>query len=799
MTAKHTFSLSALLLAILFISLPGCNKPEQQGKVIDPQNSTDTAVTSTPETKPDAETLILMHSRMAIRIEYNIDKQELELWLSPKAKNSLDYYDRNFSNRDDYTRLFDKINFPNLKLGDFIKCDYDAFHSVLHFKHQKMHIASLWDDPVVMVWFEQPEIVDIKSDKQDTPLERSKTCFSIEHPDRAYLFNFTACVPDSTSNFQHQLQIDKGRSTFARVHLKAFHPLFIAGGLVGEQIPGRLDELVKVPTDELLAETNAKVEEIMQVGHIKLKNHDELQKLIDLNKRIYISCQDHSGAIRASIKSIYYLIWVRDGGLSSPYLAYSGWVETLDKWCQFQLANPTVITDETPSGRFFGQLVNGKITKWEEDGTFYALWSAFAHWTQTGDKRYISGENLKLLEESMSWLEEYCYDERRGLFGRYHYCETPLTDSRGNGWDNAVGNPTQERDTKYDDQVIVRSYDIYMNLLAYTSYLMLSAAETGSKADSLYYKAKNLERELSLMFTDSLPHYGDLLTASGKTITAGPYGMDRTDYIWGLSLPHFYPDHAEMIEVRQELFDDLMLKPQNRFLAAYFAMLAGMDIEFYDQDRMMEAVNYVASQCYPPGRYLPMPYTIIEMTDQTEGNPYHDIRPQMFSIGAWLGAMANFGIRRYPFGLAVRNSEYLAAIENYEYKNAIIDINFKGEGVITNISLNGKGLKHSYQIPENLLKIGDNTLDVEMAAGGEQLPVLLGSTLRLDAVKEVNAAVQYQLEGFGKNVMTFKGLNKNIIVKDATNGQEVKMTLKTYKAYTFVEFEGRGNYTVIMK
>jgi hypothetical protein len=53
---------------------------------------------------------ILTHNRLGVRIELNFDREGLlELWISPKAKTSNHSRDRNWSNRDDHTRLFDRI------------------------------------------------------------------------------------------------------------------------------------------------------------------------------------------------------------------------------------------------------------------------------------------------------------------------------------------------------------------------------------------------------------------------------------------------------------------------------------------------------------------------------------------------------------------------------------------------------------------------------------------------------------------------------------------------------------------
>ncbi len=255
-----------------------------------------------------------------------------------------------------------------------------------------------------------------------------------------------------------------------------------------------------------------------------------MQTLMDMNKRIWLSMQDKAGAIRASIKEIYYLIWVRDGGMAASYTSQTGWLEPVDKWTNYLLNNPTVIIDEEPAGEFFGQLVGGPINKWEEDGLFYATLSAFMHWTQSGDRKYFSGKYLQTLKDANTWLEEYCFDEEAGLFGRYHYCETPLVGSRGHNWDNAVGKYMDKwQPEKYQGSDIVRSYDIYINMLAYSTYRMLAAMETKAYAEKFLKKAENLEKNMKQFFPENgMPYYGKLITEQGETILAEGYGLDHT-------------------------------------------------------------------------------------------------------------------------------------------------------------------------------------------------------------------------------------------------------------------------------
>jgi hypothetical protein len=741
---------------------------------------------------------------MGIRIEYDIGAQRLNLWISPSPATSLDYHDRNFSNRDDHTSLFDSISIPSLKLEDFLGCDYDAFHSVLHFKNQTLHLASLYDQPAVLLWFEKPGQVDIKTDKSSRILERTPRRFSIQQTDRDKDLAFVAAIAPGAGSFLHQLEIDQGRSTYARAQLEPGQVLFFAGGLSAQNIPALAQTLTAEPLAEILQRNESLIAEALSRGNIRLRNQPELQKLLDINKRFLLSMQDPEGAQRDTAMSIYYLIWVRNGGMTYPPLAAAGWVDPLRRWNRFELANPTVIENEEPRGRMFGQLVNAKINKWEEDGAYYAIFSAFAYWTQTGDKSFLSGENLALLEDAMDWVERRCYDPSNGLFGRYYHSESALYGSRDYGWDNAVGKPAQGTPPVFHGVTIRRSYDLYINLLSYSSYLMLSAAEQGDKAEAYRRKAEALAAKMQPWLDDrqdGLPAFGTLISKDYRPIPAGPYGQinpkDVADYEWALSLPPFTPRPWEMDRIHTALLRHMQSSPGGYYLAAYFSILTALDTDATDEREIMTLIDYAAQQSYPAGKFLPMPYAMKEMSDAIDGDPYHDIRPETFTSGPWYGTMAAFGVRKLPFGIAVRPTRYLDRIEKYEYQGALIDITYEGQGPLESVSVNGVSLRNTLQIPENTLHQGANTLRVRMGTPVSPEPLLVSSTVRLLAVTRTRKSVTYRLETYGKNLLIFRNLSSppRILGPD---GKPVHFERHDQDGRTYIEFEGSGTMQVFL-
>lgn len=735
------------------------------------------------------EKFILMQNRMGLRFEYCIDRSAIQIWISPQAGKSMLGTDRNFSNRDDHCNVFERITLSNVNFGDFIRCDYDPNHSVLHFKNQKVHFATAFDKPVILVWFEKDDVIDIKSGRLAKLKTQDDSNFVVEYTERGKTFDFAAVLGTGKGKFRHQFRMEQGRSVYARAEMAAGQVLAIGAELTTEGVPKFTQELANTPTEKFLTDNEVKVSKATDFGKFTLRNRPEMQKLLDLNKRIAFNMQDEKGLMRTTSQYIYYLIWTRDGGLNTANFCRSGWSQPANWQADMQIQNPVTSLEE-PKGIFYGQLVSPIINKFEEDGLFYTLWPAFLHWTQTGDDKFTKGIYLKNLEAAMDWLERYSYDNEKQMFFRYYYCEAPLVKSREWGYDQANGAPSNYSNSLYKGDSIVKSYDIYINSINAACYWMLSAMETGAKADEYSQKAKNLEEKLKPMYDypGALPSYGQLLTDNGRMVTAEPFGMDLTDYQWALSVPPFKLNlHKKNIEVQKAMYTTLRKDPKGMFLCGYNSILASLDTELINEDSIMDALDYLVPQSVRTGKFLPMAYTIPEIVDVADGDPFHDVRPIVFSIAPWISAVTNLGVHRMPFGIAARATKYLDKLENYEFRGSLIDFTYKGEGKITKLLVNGKELKGSFQIAEDLLKKGDTTVEVIMSEKANPQTMLVSSTLRLLSVK----SGVYNMEAYGKNSVCFRGLNKNITITDAS-GKPVAYTLTDAEGLTWADFEGRG-------
>ncbi len=744
------------------------------------------------------ETQILMQNRMGLRIEYTLDRNSLQLWISPQAGKSMSYIDQNWSNRDDHTNVFDRILLPGCDLTQFVRCDWDPFHSIIYFKDQTLHLAQIYDQPAVLIWFEKAGLVDLK--KYGAAVERSDKSLIINFSDRGRDFQSAAIIGSGEGVFQQQLQLDKYRSIHARAHLKPGQGLLIAAELQGEAIGQQAKAWLKRSIEENLQRNEQLIAADLSMGRFTLKNRPEMQKLLDKSRRVALSMQSFKGFMRSTNQYIYYLLWYRDGGMNTSHLTYSGWPQPAFDHTKFALSNPN-FTNEQPDSIFFGQVMGGPLTKWEEDGLFYVVWPAFSYWTQTGDKSLCEGKYLDTMERAMRWLEDRCFDKKQGLFGRYFYCETPMTGSRDDGWDNVTGAPTFKWKSEYQGKTIVKAYDLYINSLCYSTYLMLAAMHRDpAGAEANLQKAQNLEQQMKVFFDyeATLPAYGQLLTETGEMITAAPYGMDTWDYVWGLSLPPFEPTMPQKYQdLREQIRKDMTTTDAGYFLCVYFALLTSMDPAIHDEAEIIAAMDQLVDYSRTPGKYLPMPDAMPEMFNIHEADPFHDVRPLVYSIAPWLSAVTNLGLHRMPFGIAARATQYLDRLENYAFKNALLNVTFQGQGQISRLLLNGEALTASLQIPENKLITGVNSLVVEMSKNAAPKNVLVASTVQLRAINR-GRKITYEITAYGKNVITFKNLTKKLKIISSDGGEKPFKRIKLDQ-FEYFEFFGSGDFKIILE
>ncbi len=741
-------------------------------------------------------TQILLHNPKALRIEFLIDSGELILWWSPEAGDSFDCEVRNFSNRDDHLRVFEQIVFPGLTLEEFSGCDYDPYHSTLRFRHMHLHIAPSADSPQVMLWTDRDQELSFKTSRYDKVPRRNKHLFHTSHGESAYDFEFAAALGPGDGAFRHQRLEEKWRATYAVANLAPLQPLVIGVGLSGSRAAELAEKSASNGVGAFIEKTESILAKETASGRIEVFNDHEMQRLHEKTMRGLHSCIDQSGTLRASIKAIYYLVWIRDAAFCFGYQAAAGWPHRLGEWCRLMLENRLEIKDVPgiPDGRAFGQLVSRTFGKLEEDGIYYAVWSAFTHWTQTGRKDFVSGENLEKLKDSMRWVNEYIYDPDRGLFGSYFSDETPASGARDHGWDYAVGKPGGNGHIRHEGRPVARSYDIYCNLLMHATLVMLAAVSDADESDKYLQQADRVWSELKQFFKINdwnLPTYGELLLKSGERVMSPPYKPGRSVYVWALSLPIFAPVPG-IDAIRRNLLEDLLKAPGGHWVNGLCSIIASLDTWVCPEEVLTGALEMINKQAIEPGAYLPMGGAIQEKCDAPQGNLFHDIRPQAFAQSSWLAAVSNLGVRRLPFGLAVRPSNTLKGLSDYCWRGKLVDFSFDSDSRPPALVVNGIKQAHTLQVPEDLLENRKNK--VSLSAETAQ-PLLLRSSVMLKSVETGDSSVEYKMESYGPSELVFDAEPEKISLYDR-KGSLLDHDLSKCDGLCFIRFCNRGNTTL---
>lgn len=686
---------------------------------------------------------VFMHNPHALRVEYRLDDCRLILWWSPLAGQSFAARDRNFSNRDDHLDVFDRIVIPGCDTAAFTGCDYDPYHTVLHFQHQTLHLALRHDAAVLLLWAEKPQNVDFKSTRYDSAKGCAKS-WVVQHKEPSHDFEFAAMLGEGQGFFRHSPVHAEWNSRYAQACLSGGQKLAIGAGLAGERIAARCK-----PDDAII--TDAALVAHEQAGRISTASHLEMEALRRIVVRGLHSMIDESAAFRASLKPIYYLIWVRDAAFAFTCMEAAGWPHKLAELCRLFMANPTSARgDDVPSGRMFGQLIHPDYGKYEEDGFYYVIRTIFTHWTHTGSREFLEGENLTLLNEALDWVELRCFREESGLYEGYFADETPALGSRDEGWDFAIGMPAGGDLIRHNGKPIVRSRDIYLNTLMHSAHTMMAAAfgdeKHAAKAAALWDKQRRFHDDRR----DGLPPYGELLGEDGTWHRVAHFGPVSSVYVWALTLPDFLP-LDERDELMGRLLDELSANPAMHWINGICAAIAATDPWVHGEQRLIELLLRIKDEAMRPGRYLPMAGAMPEKFDAPQGSLYHDIRPQGFAMAAWLAAWASLGVRRLPYGLAVRPTCAFQMLEHFAWQGGLIDFSFSAN--VSALTVNGHAYPATLQLPENALTVGKNSVMVpaEIAA-----PCLLRSTVRLLHC-ETNATGEFGfgIESFGDAEMVF--------------------------------------------
>ncbi|MFP4379723.1 MAG: hypothetical protein ACLFUS_04390 [Candidatus Sumerlaeia bacterium] len=670
------------------------------------------------------------------------DETELEFVYKPNAFRRKDFRARNFSNRDNFTLCFDRVWWPDIKAGDYAAFHYDPFHTRLEIKSDSeakntIHIINIADENCFAIAARQPLLIAIS---WPVFMGVSDGIIIDDEEDRGETFHRFISFPGFDENRYRK----KGNDIHVIQLLENDVAIFGA-----EETQSQAMRVVKkfkgMSLKELIAYNEERIALPLARGKIKYSD-PQWQQVADLNQRVVWSGLDAGGACFGAINRIYHLIWVRDGSMTANHMALAGNPECSRIWAPFLLDNPSwTRRDDGTSFPEFTQMVGTRWGKAEDDGLFYAAWTAYTYFRTTGDDSLIQGPQMPLLLECVDRHLEKCWDDELGLVTSDTLGEESLPSSPYYGYDIVNGQRTMHRHSaKTKGKTIERCASLYHQVNTYNVLCMIRcllsqrpdldgtrSKRYGAIADRL---AKNLREKFSNDEGEMYSLYLTYADGSDEWRLFGP-NVDFWEHAWAVSQGPFFPV-PDLQLASAKLVTDKWLKvtqgygycPWNTLARTLFEHgLSSGDYADMLKDEIGEALTHT--------RKYPMYGALTEYWGKPES-----WRGLPFSAGSFMVTTASQLLQSLAMGLAVRGGKNVNEIAGFQYRLSRIDVHAEGEDDgVREYRLNGEAIQCSLQLPESKLHAGKNVLKIKR--GPAKLPCrILGSDAELiDICEEANS------------------------------------------------------------
>jgi len=674
---------------------------------------------SDPYTKPmveEAPRNIILQNRCGNRATmlFFDDRTELQVVYKPNAFRRKDYRARNFSNRDNYTGLFEQFRLPQLNVDYIDDWKYDPFITELGFRTPwdakgNIKMINIADENAFALVSRAPLLITIKPHQS----------FRVE--DGLLTEAFTDRGEEIVS-FVHFSGFEENRfrvTTSGEYVLQVFeNEVLLFGGEENmTQVHRLIEKLDGMDHRALLARNEKLLEPVVSNALIRF-NEDDFQEVLDLNRRIIYSGIDAGGACFGAINRIYYLIWVRDGSMTSSQMARAGNPEMINVWTPFLMNNPNILTnDQGEKIPGYQQIVGTRWTKNEDDGVYYATLSMFTYLETTGKTDLLNGPEFDLLMEVIDHYLEDVWDEEKEMVLSDTRGETPLKSNPYFGYDVVNGNfEINDHHLKENQKVLSVTGSLYnqvntFNLLKMARIMMAQRSVDDGERSARYAEIEEaITRTLRTRFaTGEQTLYAEYQEYEDGSVYWQPFarGADYWEYAWAVSTGPFFPvpalqlNAARMVPEKWPKIRTYGYCPWNtlsRILYEY-----GMSSDDYVKmlsDEVNEAM--VLSQKYPMKGALTEYYTAVE---SWRGLP--------FSASSFYFSTTAQAMQSMPMGIGIRASENVDTLLNFRFRLSSFDVFAAGKGdEVGEVRLNGEEIPFSLQVPDSRMRIGKNEVIV---------------------------------------------------------------------------------------
>jgi hypothetical protein len=668
---------------------------------------------------------LILQNRCGNRLSLLFHEREVELDLSykPNAFRRKDLAARTFSGRDVWTNLFAAIRAVELGHGDIAHWGYDPFRTelgVLYGNGARNRIR-IWNLP------EENAFV-LSARAPLTLVFKPHRAFS-DPRDGLFLERFADRGEEITSFVAYP---SRQQSRLRDLHDGSRVVQLLEDDLVvigGEENPGQVERLLAglagLTPDQLSARVEAALAAPLAAGRVTAAD-PELQRVLDLNSRVVWSGLDAGGACFGALNRIYHLVWVRDGSMTSAHMAQSGNPAFIRTWAPFLLANPSrVMAEDGTRHDEFGQLLGTRWSKAEDDGLFYATWSAFAHWQATGDDALLAGAELPRLVGAIERHLASRFDEQLGLMGSDTLGEESLHGSPYYGYDVVNGTISRwnghaegRKPVRWIHSLYHQANSVNVLLMAVALLAQRPELDGGRSARYLAVADRITARTRELL---ALPD-GTLAAmilrfqdGSDERVPFGP-GSDYWETAWAVSQGPFFPwpdlqlATAALIRRDWPTYRAYGFCPWNclaRTLHEHGLLPAGGWRAMLDQ-QVREALMLTTK--------YPMPGALTEYAGEVES-----WRGLPFSAGSLMASSCAQLLRALPQGVAVRGGAAVQAVTGWRWRLSRIDATASGAGEeVAGWSLDSERFTRCLQVPEDRLRAGSHAIAITRGAAPAQ-------------------------------------------------------------------------------
>lgn len=347
----------------------------------------------------EAENNLLWQNRCGNRLTmmFNPTGTTAEFVYKPNAYRRKEFWARNFSNRDNQTVLFSSFSMPDIRSTD-ATYEYDPFVSRIKISapsgaKNTLTVINIPDENAFVLSARSPLLLAIKPHVAFEVRNGLLTEKFTERGEEVVSFI-------KFSGFEQNRFRVLADGTYV-LQLLENDVLLIGGEENTYQSERVMRKFSGLKLADVINYTNEQVQPFMGTAEVFCKNPD-FKRVMDFNKKMLYSMVDEGGATFGALTRVYYLIWVRDGSMSTSLMARGGSPSLVSKWAELALNSPSIVRrDDGSEVLEFTQLLGSRWSKSEDDGVFYALLSLFTQYQTTGNDELLHNKGFRIALESI--------------------------------------------------------------------------------------------------------------------------------------------------------------------------------------------------------------------------------------------------------------------------------------------------------------------------------------------------------------------------------------------------------------